>query len=312
MAAALGRGRGPPDGGDEDEPPDVPSPRRWARGALRLYPASRRTSVAVAVGGRRPQPLVFAASRRRRRTDRRARQIRAGCSASTRHGGPQLFAPPQAQVTASPTGERRSAAAATANPVALMMVRPAAPRRDLTSMLPRRERSARFGTRADGDRRRDGVHAQRQQRRRTRRGQRRDGAAAADGGGCVQRPPRATCSGRSMVRRKRASTNSIAWREENMAPRVDDSGVAPSGAGASATANWGPRSESVVRRRCRADRSGRIFGLASSNESPSASCQGARPAHIAAVARHRPLTYDALRYRIEVKREDGGRVGRDR
>lgn len=311
-AAALSVAAVSTDGEDEDgAPAPVAAPLGAGRSVVyRIAPDS-----AAVAWWASPQPLVFALTSSPQglvaATGNRAGLFRIEHATAAS----QLFAPSQAQVTALATASDGTVWAATANPVALWRMGPGrASGGSITSAPLDAKRFARFGharwtasgavtvsTRSGNSETPDTTWSRWQD------------VAAADGGGRVQSPAARYLQWKAEMGSAdtRVDELSIAWREENMAPRVDDLGVAPQAQGFR-DGELGPRSESVTQALPSGQKVEYSVSLPSNKpirELP-VWARGLRTLQW----RGSDPNGDALRYRIEVKREDGGEwveIGKD-
>ncbi|MBI5169310.1 MAG: hypothetical protein HZA61_07480 [Candidatus Eisenbacteria bacterium] len=311
-AAALSVASTDTDGEDEDQTPaPVTTPVAGGRSVVyRIAPDS-----AAVAWWTSPQPLVFALASTPQgliaASGNRAGLFRIEHATAAS----QLLAPSQAQVTALASGADGAVWAATANPVALWRVGPArAAGGTLTSAPLDAKRFARFGharwagsgalalsTRSGNSETPDTTWSKWQD------------VSAADGGGRVQSPAARFLQWKLELGSADARLEelSVAWREENMAPRVDDLGVAPQAQGFR-DGELGPRSEAVTQALPSGQKVEYSVSLPSNKpirELP-VWARGLRTLQW----RGSDPNGDALRYRIEVKREDGGEwveIGKD-
>lgn len=311
-AAALSLSAVNTEAGDEDErPAPVRGPVSAGRATLyRIVPDS--TTVAWWTS---PQPLVHALA-----------VTPAGAFAATGNragvfriervnGAAQLLAPAQAQVTALAAGRDGALWAATSNPAVLWKLGPGtAGAGELVSPSLDARRFARFG--------RLRWHGRGEVRFATRSGNTETAdttwsawaaVPAGEDGGRIASPGarylqwKVTLGGEGA----RVDDVALAWREPNLAPRIDDISVAPQGQGFR-EGEMGVRNEAVTQT------------LAGGQKVEySATMQANKP------LREMPLwarglrslqwrasdpNGDALKYRIEIRREDGGawvEIGKD-
>lgn len=311
IAALSLSGTSTDEGSDDD---DKPQPARTTPGGratvYRLVADSTTVNWWTA-----PQALAYALAPTREGVVV-ATGNRAGLYRVERIGGAsQLLAAPQGQVTALASGADGALFAATSNPVVLWKLGPArAEKGTLTSGLLDTRRFARFGrARWEG---RGHVAIE------TRSGNCDPAdstwtawtAIGADAeGGVVRSPAARYLQWRATLESSDARLDGleIAWREQNLAPRVDDISIAPQGLNFR-DGDLLPRSESVTQT------------LAGGQKVEySVSLPATKPIRELPIwARGlRTLTWkaadangDAMRYRIEIRNEDGGdwvEIGKD-
>ena len=297
---------------DEDKPAPVRGPVSGGRATVyRLVPDSATVAWWTA-----PQPLVFAMASTPEGV-LVATGNRGGIFRIERpNGAAQLLAPPQAQVTALATGPDGSVWAVTANPVALWRLGPGrASQGELTSATFDARRFARFGrVRWNG---RGGVRLS------TRSGNSdppdttwsrwQSLANAGEGGGSMQSPAARYLQWKAELTGADARLDDVAlaWREQNLAPRVEDLVVTPQGQGFR-DGEIGPRSEAVTQNLTGGQKVEYSISLPSNKairELP-VWARGLRTLQWKGT----DPNGDALRYRVEVRREDGGtwvEIGKD-
>lgn len=311
-AAALSLSAVSSDSGDDD---DKPAPTRGpvSGGRATLYRLAPDS--ATIAWWTSPQPLVHALV-----LDRGAPIVATGNRAGVfrverQSGAAQLLAPPQAQVTALATGKDGTIWAATSNPAALWKLGPG-PARDgeLTSPLLDARRFARFGRL-----RWDGTGPVRFE---TRSGNSQppdttwtawQGVASGDDGGRVASPAGRYLQWKATLGAAGSRVNevSIAWREPNLAPRLDEVSVAPQGQDVR-EGELGMRNESITQALPTGQKV--EYSVTRSANKPLR--------ELPLWARGlRTLTWkagdpngDALTFRVEVRREDGGEwveIGKD-
>lgn len=312
-AAALAASATSSDDAADDE--EKPGPARGAvTGAksviYRLAPDSTAVAMWTAT-----QPMVFALAPSPQGVVA-ATGNRAGLYRIERPGGAaQLLVPPQGQVTALATGDDGALWAATSNPVALWRLGPArAAEGDIVSGALDCHHHARFGHVR--------WHAQGRVTVYTRSGNcdvadstwsEWAAVTPADDGGVVRSPGARYLQWKAVLGTPDARLDGldIAWREQNLEPRVDAVGIAPQGLNFR-DGELSPRSESVTQ----ALPSGQKVEY-------SISVNTSKPIRELPVwARGmRTLTWravdpngDALTFRLEIRNQDGGEwieIGKD-
>lgn len=298
-------------GDDEDRPAPARGPVSGGRATVyRLAPDSATVSWWTS-----PQPLVhallatpagpLAATGNRAGVYRLERQ----------NGAAQLLAPPQAQVTALASGADGGVWAATSNPAALWRLGPGSARDgELTSAPLDARRFARFG--------RLRWHGREPARFSTRSGNsetpdttwsRWQAVPEGGEGGRVASPPARYLQWKVALgaAESRVSEVAIAWREPNLAPRLDEVSVAPQGQGFR-EGELGARTESVTQTLTGGQKI-EYSATLSANKPVRELPLWARGLRSLSWRASDP-NGDALKFRVEVRREDGGEwveIGKD-
>ncbi len=300
---------------DDDGDDSHPAPLRAAPGGgraavYRIVPDSATVTWWVA-----PQPLVFALLAPAPGTVLAATGNRAGVFALERPGlASQWLAPPQGQVTALASGPDGATYAATSNPVALWRLGPGrAAKGELVSAALDARRFARFGHVR--------WHGKGAVSLFTRSGNCDPADStwnawtpleAGEGGGRVRSAAARYLQWKAELGPDaRLDDVAIAWREENLAPRIEDVGIAPQGLNFR-DGELLPRSESVTQSLAGGQKVEYSVSL------PSNKAIRELPVWARGL---RTLTWkaadpngDALRYRVEIRAEDGGEwveIGKD-
>ena len=310
-AAALSLSAVTTEGDDEDRPAPARGPVSGGRATVyRIAPDSATVAWWTA-----PQPLIHALAASPA-GPLVATGNRAGVFRIERvNGAAQLLAPPQAQVTALATAPDGAILAATSNPAALWKLGPAAARDgELLSAPLDARRFARFGrlrwsgsgaprfaTRSGNSETPDTTWSPWKP------------VEAGDDGGRIGSPAARFLQWKVALGtpESRVSEVAIAWREPNLAPRIDEVGVAPQGQGFR-EGELGVRSEAVTQTLAGGQKI-EYSATVSPNKPIRELPMWARGLRSLSWRASDP-NGDPLKFRVEVRREDGGEwieIGKD-